>query len=203
MPDRFPSWRDYREYGGGGVTDWGAHHFDIAQWGLGMDQSGPLEIVPSEDPATGNGVKLVYAGGTEVIHGGGDGVTFIGTDGEIYVSRGKLESKPADIIQEPIADDEIHLYQAPGGSHTGHRQDWINCIRRRSQPNCPSEVGARSVAVCHLVNIAYLHSNELAGQSLKWDPVHWEFVGNDKANSWQDYPYPRRKGYESPEGFPG
>ena len=71
--------------------------------------------------------------------------------------------------------------------------------RSRQQPNCPIEVGARTVAVCHLGNIAYLHAEELAGKSLKWDPQKWEFVGNDAANAWRDYPYPRRAGYELPQ----
>jgi predicted dehydrogenase len=59
MHDHFPAWRSYREYGGGGMTDWGAHHFDIAQWGLGMDKSGPVKIIAPEDPTTGTGVKFV------------------------------------------------------------------------------------------------------------------------------------------------
>ena len=197
--NHFPSWRNFCEYGGGGMTDWGAHHFDIAQWGLGMDKSGPVEIVPPEKPAAGNGVKYVYENGVEVIHGGRSGVTFIGTEGEIFVNRGKLESKPEEVIKKPIADGEIHLYKAPGGSHGGHRQDWVNCIGTRKQPNCPIETGARTVAVCHLGNIAYLHGEELAGKSLKWDPKRWEFVGNDEANKWRDYPYPRQAGYELPK----
>lgn len=196
--NHFPSWRNFCEYGGGGMTDWGAHHFDIAQWGLGMDKSGPVEIVPPENPALGHGVKYIYENGVEVIHGGPSGVTFIGTDGEIFVNRGKLSSKPEDIIKKPIGDDEIHLYEAPSGSHSGHRQDWVNCVRSRKQPNCPIETGARTVAVCHLGNIAYLHGAELDGKSLKWDPQKWEFVGNDEANKWRDYPYPRREGYELP-----
>jgi predicted dehydrogenase len=196
--DHFPSWRNFCEYGGGGMTDWGAHHFDIAQWGLGMDKSGPVEIIPPENPKSGSGVKFVYANGVEVIHGGPGGVTFVGTDGEIFVNRGKLTSKPADVIKTPIADDETHLYKAPGGSHGGHRQDWVNCVLSRKQPNCPIETGARTVAVCHLGNIAYLHGDELAGQSLKWDPKAWKFVGNDAANAWRDYPYARRSGYELP-----
>jgi predicted dehydrogenase len=194
--NHFPSWRNFCEYGGGGMTDWGAHHFDIAQWGLGMDRSGPVQIVPSEKPTSG--VKYVYANGVEVLHGGPGGVTFIGDDGEIFVNRGKLTSKPEEVIKKPTADDEIHLYEAPGGSHGGHRQDWVNCLSSRKQPNCPIETGARTVAVCHLGNIAYLHAEELAGKSLKWDPEKWEFVGNDEANKWRDYPYPRRKGYELP-----
>lgn len=197
--NHFPSWRAFCEYGGGGMTDWGAHHFDIVQWGLGMDKSGPIEIVPPKDPKAGHGAKYLYEGGVEVVHGGPGGITFYGADGEIFVTRGKLTSKPEDIIKKPIADNEIHLYEAPGGSHAGHRQDWVNCVKSRKQPNCPIEIGARTVAVCHLGNLAYLHAEELAGKSLKWDPQKWEFVGNDEANKWRDYPYARRKGYELPK----
>ena len=196
--NHFPSWRNFSEYGGGGMTDWGAHHFDIAQWGLGMDKSGPIEIVPPENPALGRGVRFIYENGVEVVHGGDFGVEFVGTDGEIRVNRGKLESTPDGIIKEPIADNEIHLYKAPAGGHTGHRQDWVDCMRSRKQPNCPIETGARTVAVCHLGNIAYAHGEELGGKSLKWDPQKWEFVGNDAANAWREYPYPRRDGYALP-----
>ncbi len=195
----YPAWRNYCEYGGGGMTDWGAHHFDIAQWGLGMDKSGPIEIIPPADPSKGIGVRFRYANGAEVVHGGPSGVTFIGTDGEIFVNRGKLSSKPAEIIKQPIGPNEIHLYKAPANSHAGHRQDWINCVRARRQPNCPIEIGARTVAVCHLGNIAYLHGKELDGKTLHWDPQKWVFVGNEKANAWRDYPYPRRRGYELPK----
>src|SRR2546428_2739210 len=86
--DFFPNWRNYREYSGGMMTDWGAHHFDIAQWGLGMDASGPVEIIPPEDPKAQKGVKYVYANGVAVIHADKDdtgknvnGVTFVGSEG--------------------------------------------------------------------------------------------------------------------------
>jgi predicted dehydrogenase len=197
--NHFPSWRNFSEYGGGGMTDWGAHHFDIAQWGLGMDKSGPVEIVPAENPKTGHGVKYIYDGGAEVIHGGRGGITFFGTAGELYVDRGQLESKPDSIIKQPIGESEIHLYKAPYDDHGGHRQDWVNCLRSRQEPNCPIEVGARTVAVCHLGNIAYLRGEELGRKSLKWDPQQWAFVDNDEANKWRDYPYPRRAGYELPK----
>ena len=64
----------YREYSGGMMTDWGAHHFDIAQWGLGMDESGPVEIIPPEDPKATRGLRYLYANGVEVVHGPGGGV---------------------------------------------------------------------------------------------------------------------------------
>lgn len=198
MHNHFPSWRNFSEFGGGGMTDWGAHHFDIAQWGLGMDKSGPVEIIPPENPKASSGVKYIYENGVELIHGGEGGVTFFGTDGEIFVNRGRLSSKPDGIIKVPTAENEIHLYKSPGGSHSGHRQDWVNCLKSREQPNCPIETGARTVAVCHLGNIAYSHGEELAGKTLKWNPQTWEFIGNDEANKWRDYPYPRREGYELP-----
>lgn len=198
MHSHFPAWRNFCEYGGGGMTDWGAHHFDIAQWGLGMDESGPVEIVPPENPASGRGVKFVYDNGVEVIHGGRDGVTFFGTEGEVFVNRGKLASKPETLIQQTIADNEIRLYKSPGNGHGGHRRDWVQCLRSRTQPNCPIEIGARTVAVCHLGNIAYLHAKELGNKTLRWDPQKWEFVGNEDANQWRDYPYARRAGYELP-----
>lgn len=196
----FPAWRSFCEYGGGGMTDWGAHHFDIAQWALDMDKSGPVEIVLPDNPKLGSGVKYRYANGVEVLHGGPSGITFIGTDGEIFADRGKVTSKPEEIVKTPIGDNDVHLYLAPGHSHSGHRQDWVNCVRSRQQPNCPIEVGARSVAVCHLGNVAYLHADEIGSKSLQWDPEKWEFVGNDAANKWRDYPYPRRQGYELPTG---
>ncbi len=194
--NHFPSWRNFQPYGGGGMTDWGAHHFDIAQWGLGMDESGPVEIVPPEDPKRGNGLKYIYDNGVELLHGGKSGVTFFGSEGELFVNRGKLSSTPEEIVKIKLKDGDVHLYKAPGGSHGGHRQDWINSVKSRKQPNCPIEIGARSVAVCHLGNIAYRHAEELGGKSLKWDPQEWKFVGNEAANKWQDYPYERREGYE-------
>jgi hypothetical protein len=143
----------------------------------------------------GRGVKYLYANGVEVVHDGPFGITFVGEKGEVFVNRGQLTSKPEKIIKEPIGPNEIHLYETPGGDHW---QDWVRCIRNRKTPNCPIEIGARTVAVCHLGNIAYLHAEELSGKSLKWDPQKWEFVDNDAANKWRDYPYSRRKGYELP-----
>ncbi len=174
--DHFPNWRSYREYSGGGMTDWGAHHFDIAQWGLGMDESGPTEILPPEDENATTGVKYVYENGVEMIHGGPGGVNFVGTEGEIFVNRGKLSSKPENIIKEPIGENEIHLYESPG-----HQRDWLGCVRSRKRPICDVQIGARSVTVCHLGNLVYWNRRKL-----KWDPKRWQFPGDDEANGWRD-----------------
>ncbi|MFW6161330.1 MAG: Gfo/Idh/MocA family protein, partial [Planctomycetota bacterium] len=126
-----PGWMRVRDYCDGMICNWGTHLNDIAQWGLGMDDSGPVEIVPPEDPSEGRGVKFIYENGVEMIHGGRGGVTFFGTEGEIFVNRGQLESKPEDVIEEEIGDDEVRLYRSESGGHGGHRQDWIDCVRSR------------------------------------------------------------------------
>jgi predicted dehydrogenase len=176
--DHFPAWRNYREYSGGMMTDWGAHHFDIAQWGLGMDESGPVEIIPPEDSTAEKGVRYVYDNGAEVIHGEGGGVTFVGETGEIVVNRGHLSSTPETIIKEPLGENDVHLYESPG-----HQRDWLNCVKSRKRPICDVEIGARSVTVCHLGNLAYWNHRRL-----KWDPKVWRFIGDDEANTWLDRP---------------
>jgi len=89
----YPAWRTYSEFGGGGVCDFGAHHFDIAQWGLGMDESGPVEVRPPEGPKALRGALLVYENGLTVEHSGVSGmryggIRFYGTDGDVEVDRG-------------------------------------------------------------------------------------------------------------------
>jgi predicted dehydrogenase len=184
--DIFPNWRRYREYAGGGMTDWGAHHFDIAQWGLDMDHSGPVEIIPPEDPKAQKGIKYVYANGVEVIHGGGGGVTFIGTEGQIFVNRGKLTSTPDTILKEPLTEKDVKVYES-----NDHHADWLKCIKTRQRPICDVEVGARSATVCHLGNLVYWNR-----RTLKWDPQKWEFPGDEEANKWRDRE--RREGYDLP-----
>jgi len=174
----FPNWRAYRDYSGGGMTDWGAHHFDIAQWGLGMDDSGPVEILPPN----GGDVKYltyVYANGVVMYRRDPGGITFKGTEGEIWVNRGRLESRPARILAAQLKPTDVHLYRSPG-----HHNDWLQCIRRRRRPICDVEIGCRSVSVCHLGNIAYRLK-----RPLKWDPAAERFVNDPVANRMLSRPY--------------
>jgi predicted dehydrogenase len=188
----FPAWRDYREYGGGGVTDWGAHHLDITQWGLGADESGPLEITPPEDWQTASsGVKLRYANDVEVHHIKENGVTFIGSEGEIYVNRGKFQlllNSEAGIVRPPrplgeeldvvekryLADPKVKLYHS-----TDHKADFLEAIKTRQRPICDVAIGAHSVTACQLVDLAYYH-----GQKMQWDPVKHEFAGGTGDTKW-------------------
>ena len=173
----FPNWRSYREYSGGMMTDWGAHHYDIAQWGLGMDDSGPVEIIPPADPNASTGLRYLYANGVEMIHDTSrGGVLFIGENGKIFVDRGKFEATPEALGQEPLDDKAIRLYAS-----SNHQQDFLTCMRNRKKPICDVEIGARSVTVCHLGNLAYWNHRRL-----KWDPKKEQFVGDAEANTWLD-----------------
>ena len=169
--NHFPAWRNYREYANGGLADMGAHHFDIAQWALDMDGSGPVKVEPPAGKAT-SGLKFTYANGVEMFHGGPSGCTFIGTHGLIYVDRGIIESQPAGILKDPLGKDAKQVYHA-----TDHRGNWLECIRNRKEPICPAEVGHRSATVCMLANIGYW-----LRRPLRWDPKEERFVGDDEAN---------------------
>jgi predicted dehydrogenase len=161
--NHFPAWRNYQEYGGGQVADMGAHHFDIAQWALDMDNSGPVEIHPPEKGD--KGLRLVYANGVEMIHGGEADCVFVGESGTIRASRGKIESDPAEIVKTPIGEKEWHCYPS-----NNHKRNWVECVRSRKPTICPPEVGHRSATVCHLVNIGYR-----LRKPLHWDPVKEKF----------------------------
>jgi predicted dehydrogenase len=178
----FPNWRNYVEFGGGMVTDWGAHHFDIAQWALGMDQSGPVEIIPASEENATHGVRLVYANGTEVVHRNGNGVTIHGSEGKVYVNRGKFEATPEVLEEWRSGPGDVRLYES--NDHIG---DWLRSVETRTKPICDVEVGARTVTVCHLVNLAYHHR-----ERMRWDPVAQDFSQWSGKSKWLDIPFPYR-----------
>jgi len=164
----WPNWRKYAEYGGGGIADWGAHMFDIAQWGLGMDETGPVKLIPPKEKGAVRGLKFIYANGVEMVHedfGRGFGVEFIGSEGVLRVSRSFLETDPENILDAKIPDNGIKLYHS-----INHYQDWIDCIKSRKQPICDVETGHRTSSVCNIGNIAYW-----LGKDLNWDPEKEKF----------------------------
>jgi len=174
----WPQWRRFRDHSGPGMTDMGAHHVDIAQWGLGMERWGPVEIIPP-DGKEYPWLTYRYASGVKLHHGGGESdIEWKGTKGRVLVSRGGLSTDPADIMRTPTQANEVHLYKS-----TNHHDDWLNCIRARTQPVADVEIGARSVSVCHLGNICYRLKRKL-----QWDPAREVFVGDDEANRLLDRP---------------
>ena len=175
-------WRCFWEYGSRKNGDWGAHHFDIIQWALGMDDSGPVEFYPKGYEGA-EWQSHVYADGTKVWKNhpvkNGQMIQFIGDAGEVLVSRGdRLETTPAGLKNRSLAPGDIHLYE----SHN-HEGNWLDCIKTRKQPICTAEIGHRTATVCHLNGIA-----ERLGRPIKWDPVKEEIIGDDAANRWLDRP---------------
>ena len=173
--DIFPNWRKYREYGGGILSDWGAHMFDIAQWGLGMDDSGPVSLTPPADPKAVRGLTMVYENGIVMKHedfGRGNGVRFIGEKGTLDISRGYLDSNPASIVSATIQPGEQRLYASDD-----HYADWINASKNGTEPICPAEIGHRSNTVSAIANIAYR-----LGRPLTWNPEKEKFKKDKEAN---------------------
>jgi predicted dehydrogenase len=168
----FPAFREYREYAGGGLADMGAHHFDIAQWALGMDESGPVKIEPPEDEKATQGLKFTYASGVVMIHGGPSGCTFEGSEGTIYVDRDKMKATPAKIFDTPLGGKDVRLNPS-----TDHHANWIECVKSRKATICTAETGHRTSTVCQLGNIGYW-----LGRTLTWDPAKEQFAKDVLAN---------------------
>jgi len=194
----FPDWRAYREYGTGGVGDWGAHHLDIAQWGLDMDNSGPVEVLFVDGFAT-----LVYGNGITVTRKeGGFGVHFFGSDGEVMVNRSRIkvivngetiaafinrkESPGTSLAAELdkaeqmfLTDAKIKLYDSKN-----HYDDFLSCVASRTKPITSEQVGGRTAICCHLMNQLYYHN-----QTIKWDPVNFKFTDGTGDPAWltRDY----------------
>lgn len=167
-------WRDYREFGGGGMTDWGAHMFDIGQWGIGMDHSGPVKIVPP-GPGKQSGLIYQYENGVEMIHQPEQGKNychFFGSEGEVYVQRGLLRTSPETLKDKVFADSDYKIYVSGD-----HYQDFINAMKTRRPPICDVEVGHRTATVCNIGNIAYQ-----LGRPLEWNPAKEKFKGDREAN---------------------
>ena len=179
--ENWAMWRRYREFGGGGVTDWGAHMFDIAQWGLGMDKSGPVEFIPPEKRAV-RGMKMTYASGVVMNHvnwGESNAVQFLGTEGKIEVSREFYRSDIKGLTQFELKENDKPLYRSDN-----HYQDWVDAIKNRNRPVSDVETGHRTASVCNIINMAYTLE-----RPLKWAPAHEQFIDDEDANSMLGRPY--------------
>jgi predicted dehydrogenase len=172
LTDNFwAQWRNYREFGGGGMTDWGAHMFDIAQWALDMDASGPVMVTPPDSDH--EFLTYQYTNGITMTHEpvGNQGVTFIGTEGTIRVERRKLETTPANLKDLVIGPNEKHVYLSEN-----HYKDFLQAMRKRTKPVADVEIGHRTATVCNIGNVAYQLKRPLV-----WNPRQEEFH-DDEAN---------------------
>ncbi len=171
------------DYSGGQLTDWGGHHPDCAQWGMGTEYTGPIEIraaqgsFPSDpvwDTATEYYFEAIYRNGVKMIVSNRvrGGVTFRGTEGTVWANRGRHEAEPKSILDSQIGPDEIHLYES-----NNHFRNFIDCVLLRREPVAPVEVAHRSITICHLGNIAM----QLGIDGFKWDPDKEQIVDNPGA----------------------
>lgn len=193
------SFRYWTEYSGGTLTDWGAHHNDIALWGIGSE-TGPESVegklllkpvpggytAPAAYEATftyANGVvhRCVSTTASTVTGGAAKGqpgelphgVRFEGPDGWLFVTRGKIEASKPELLNDKFGDKELRLPVS-----NDHMGNFFDAVKSRKEPICNAEVGHRSASVCHLAGIAVR-----LGRKLKWDPAKEEFVGDKEANA--------------------
>lgn len=179
-----PGWLRIADYGAGMITGWGAHHNDIAQWGMGTEYTGPVEIEgQGEYPKDGlwdvHGafrIEYTYASGVKVICADSrknkQGVVFEGTEGWVYVRRGHIDANPKSLLTSTIGPNEFHLYKS-----NNHKGNFLECIKSRAETAAPVEVGHRSCTVCLLGEIAMR-----LGRKLKWDPEREQFTNDAEAN---------------------
>jgi predicted dehydrogenase len=205
--------RWWYEYSGGKLTDWGAHHVDIAQWAIG--QNGPDQGVISVEPIEFHHpvdfkrgmpvqddryntadkfiIKCMFPGGIEmnIVSNSpdGNGILFEGSKGRFHVSRGNTKGKPfEDLKDNPLPENAIA--EVYGGKlPTNHMANFIECIKTRALPISDVHTHHRALTTCHLSNIAIR-----LGRELKWDSRAQQIVGDDEANAWQSRA--QRKGYE-------
>jgi len=199
--DHFPHWRRYREFGGGGVTDIGAHHVDIAHWALGLDESGPIKITPPEKEGASKGAVLEFADGVTIEHNDGFGMEFTGTKGTVFVNRrkfqldldgetfakftkredgGSLESALIRTERAHLPDNrKVKLYKSKE-----HLEDFLNSMHTRTKPITHEGIGGRGAVACNLLNLAYYH-----GETMEWNPDTMTFANGTGKAEWltRDY----------------
>ncbi len=203
------AFRNWHEYSGGKLTDWGAHHVDIACWALGASNTGPSKVTPVEfklpveykdghplvqdqyNAATDFKIKVDMPNKVEMIitSEGDNGILFEGTEGRFFVNRGKISGKPVeDLKDKPLPEGAIEAVYG-GKVSENHTANFIEGIKSRKQPISDVWSHNRMLEICHLSNIAMRLNREL-----NWDPIKREIVGDSQANAF--LARENRKGYE-------
>ncbi len=165
---------DAHLFGFGGIN-WGQHHYDIVQWALDADRTGPVEVYLDNGSAAyryANGVVVYGRPYQDKKIGETGGGWYIGSEGKIAVDREHLVSKPASIVKKPLGPDDVHLYKSE--SHSGN---FLECVRTRKRTICDVETAHRAVSVLLLGGIV-----QKVKRSLKWDPINECFIDDDEAN---------------------
>ncbi|MCF0167113.1 MAG: Gfo/Idh/MocA family oxidoreductase [Bacteroidales bacterium] len=181
------AWRWYEGIGGGYMTDWGAHMFDIGQWAIGKDCSGPVEIIPASASHYGE-ATFVYDNGIQMVHGdfdgGKNGIKIYGENGWIQAVRGELKASSPDLLPNEVDQRKVYETNVP------HYRTFVDSIKSRRDPNVPVEVGHSSCTVCNLGLVAYY-----LNRPIKWNPIVQKFVNDPEAEKNLHYHYEYRKPY--------
>lgn len=161
------SWRNFFDYSGGMMTDWGGHKFGAALFAVELHETGPVEVIPP-DGKEHKYLTYVFENGLKLYHApdSGKNVTFVGTEGQV----------PGAKTDKTV---ELPWYRGSGGI-VG---DFLHCVRTREKPFRDVEIAHRTATVCHLGNIAYS-----LNRPLKWDSVREKFKDDFEANCWLDRP---------------
>ena len=201
--------RWWYEYSGGKMTDWGAHHVDIATWAIGMETSGPSSVegvmavhpVPFKDgyptidnmynAATKFDVKCLYPNGVElhILSDGENGIAIQGDKGDLFVSRGALRGSAVDALKDQPLSEETLLKLYKGKKPGNHMANFFECMVDRTQPISDVDTHHRAMTTCHLANIAIR-----LDRKLNWNPQTEHIEGDEAANGWLKRN--QRKGYE-------
>lgn len=174
------------DYAGGQTTNWGAHYFDIAQWALGMDDSGPVEVEGcGEFPTSGlftaptrldftvryaSGVPMHVRTRTDGVYDGN--ILFYGEKGWLDVSRSKLNASSPEFLKQTFGDGDVRLEKS-----TDHMGNFLDCMHSRKKPVSDLGIGHRTTTICNIGNIAMT-----LRRKLHWDPVQEEFKDDIQAN---------------------
>ncbi len=208
--------RWWYEYSGGKMTDWGAHHLDIAHWGMGFDHTGPTSVAgqaehpvpfkngyPTQDDqyntATKFNISCKFENDKEIVIrdraqdlGFDNGILFEGTGGRLFVNRGKITGKAVEELKDkPLPEDALvkaYKGKQPGGGNA-HMRNFFECIASREQPISDVVTHHRAMTTCHLANIAIRLE-----RPVRWDPVAEQIVGDAEAQKWERRE--QRAGYE-------
>lgn len=192
-------WGNWRDYSNGQLTGLGSHAFDMVQYALGADESGPVALWPVEEGRTAR-IHFRYANGVEVrlrfpdaepYRGPRLGAVFVGAHCKIEINRNTFTTNPPDFIKHPPDPKLAEKWEGEGWIARDHVQNWFDCIKTRQKPNADVEIGHRTASLCQLLVI----TRQLM-RPLKWDPAKEVFPGDDEANALLDRP--RRPGWELP-----
>ena len=181
--------RFYWDYSGGQQTNFGAHHLDIAQWGLGMDDSGPVSVEGTavfnpdgwyETPDTTE-IKYTYANGVVMMcrqkpgtKSNEQGTEFIGDSGSLFVYRGGIVASSKELLKDVKVPKIVN-----SNANFAHVNNFFDCVKSRQKPAADISIGHRSATVCHLGNIAVRTKKKI-----NWDPQTETIVGDSEAATW-------------------